>query len=160
MKTKLILIFFSFLFISCVPDDEQEARFGIKFEIINKTSLEYSNVKVNIGGLQDGTFFGTDFYSLPTIRIRDNASDIQYAATDYNRWRPNLDLIKGISDKAYFTVQLTGKEPVLLYDTFDDTKIISAQITENGVVKDYYAIILTIRIYDSYIDASLYDEFE
>ena len=53
MKTKLMLIFCVLLFISCLRD-EKEARIGFMFTIINSTNFGFKNVKVTIGGLQNG----------------------------------------------------------------------------------------------------------
>ena len=99
------------------------------FEIINKTDLEYENIKITIGGIQDGEFTGIESYTLPTIRIRNNNSERQYIAVDHNRWRPNLHLVKEISDKAYFMAQLEGQTPVLLYDTFENDILVSAPVS-------------------------------
>lgn len=158
MKTNLILICFAFLLISCLPDNEEEALIGIKIGIINSTNLEYSNVKVTIGGLQDGEFIGTTSYTLPTIRVQNNNYEVQYATTDYNRWQPDFNLVKAISDKAYFTVQLNGEDPVLLYDAFDSAILINVQITENGIVKDNYGGNLDINIYDDSIKWLFFDQ--
>ena len=148
MKTKLIIICCALLFISCLTDEE-EARIGFTFEIINLTDLEFENVKVTIGGLQNGEFVGTASYTLPIIWIRSNNSEVQFVAIDRNRWRPDLNLVKEISEQAYFTVQLEGESPVLLYDSFDSNTIINAKITENGVIKNKYGGALTIDLYSN-----------
>lgn len=150
MKIKLIIIICClFSLVSCLPN-EDDWDIGFSFTIINSNNVEYENVKVTIGGLNnEGEFVGTDSYTLPTIKIRNNDSEAQFVAFDDNRWKPNLNLVKEISDKAYFTVQLEGKEPVLLYDSFEDT-IISAKTTENGVLKSEYGADLSINIYDDF----------
>ena len=158
MKTKLIIICCTLLVTSCFHD-EGYVRTGFMFEIINKTDIEYENIKVTIGGIDsNGEFVGTESYTLPPIRIRNNISDSQYAAVDYNRWRPNLNLVKEISDKAYFRVQLEGKAPVLLYDAFDNNILVSAKITENGLVKNNYGGELSISIYDNSIRGRFFEQ--
>jgi hypothetical protein len=149
MKTKLIIICCTLLVTSCFHD-EGYVRTGFMFDIVNDTDIEYENVKVTIGGIDNnGEFVGTQSYTLPPIRIRNNNSDSQYVAVDYNRWRPNLNLVKEISDKAYFRVQLEGKAPVLLYDSFDNDILVSAKITENGLVKNNYGGDLSINLYEN-----------
>jgi len=159
MKTKLILICCTLLFISCLPNEE-DVRIGLMFKIINKTNVEHKNVKVTIGGLQNGTFVGTESYTLPAIRIRNNDSEAQYAAVDHNRWKPNLNLVKEISEKAYFTVQLEGETAILLYDKFQNTKLVSAKITNNGNLKNSYGGDLSISIYESLSIKGLFFEQE
>ena len=158
LKINTCLVFFSFLFVSCLPSDEENARIGIMFKIINTTNLEYENVKVTIGGLENGAFVGTASYTLPTIRIRNNNSEAQYVAVDHNRWRPNLSLIQEISDKAYFTVQLEGKSPVLLYDSFDDNLIVSTQISQNDIIKVNYGGDLSINIHENSIKGRFFEQ--
>jgi hypothetical protein len=148
MKTKLIIICCALLFISCLPDEE-EAQIGFMFKIINSTNLEFENAKVTIGGLQNGEFVGTESYTLPNIWIRSSNSEAQNAAIDNNRWRPNLNLIKEISEQAYFTVQLEGESPILLYDSFENDVLISAKIKENGIIKNKYGGNLSINLYSN-----------
>jgi hypothetical protein len=61
----------------------------------------------------------------------------QSFAIDNNRWKPNLSLVKEILEKAYFTVQLDGKDLILLYDNFDfeQGELVSIEIPENNVVR-------------------------
>ena len=146
MKTKLIIICCALLFISCLPDEE-EAQIGFMFKIINSTDLEFENVKVTIGGLQNGEFVGTESYTLPNIWIRSSNTEAQFVAIDNNRWRPNLNLIKEISEQAYFTVQLEGESPILLYDIFENDVLVSARITENSVIKNKYSGNFSISLY-------------
>ena len=158
MKTKLIIICCTLLVTSC-SHDEGYVRTGFMFRISNTTALEYENVKVTIGGIDNnGEFVGTESYILPPIRIRNNISDVQYAAVDYNRWRPNLNLVNEISDKAYFRVQLEGKAPVLLYDSFDNDILVSAKITENGLVKNNYGGDLRITFFEDSVTGIFYEQ--
>ena len=69
-----------------------------------------------------------------------------------------MELVKAISDKAYFTVQLEGKEPVFLYDAFDSTKLVSAQITENATVKNNYGGDLNIIIYEDSVKGLFFEQ--
>ena len=158
MKTKLIIICCTLLVTSCFHD-EGYVRTGFMFNIINVTDIEYENVKVTIGGIDsNGEFIGTQSYTLPPIRIRNNISDSQYVAMDYNRWRPNLNLVNEISDKAYFRVQLEGKAPVLLYDSFDNDILVSAKITENGLVKNNYGGHLSITILEDSVTGLFHEQ--
>jgi hypothetical protein len=146
MKTKLIIICCALLFISCLPDEE-EARIGFTFTISNQSGVEHENVKITIGGIENGEFVGTGSYTLPTIWIRSNNSEAQSFAIDNNRWKPNLNLIKEISEQAYFTVQLEGESPILLYDIFENDVLVSARITENSVIKNKYSGNFSISLY-------------
>ena len=77
---------------------------------------------------------------------------------DYNRWRPNLNLVNEISDKAYFRVQLEGKAPVLLYDSFDNDILVSAKITENGLVKNNYGGDLSIAFFEDSVTGLFHEQ--
>ncbi|WOC40118.1 hypothetical protein [Polaribacter sp. HL-MS24] len=159
MKLKIILICCIFLFTSCLPSDEENVRVGIMFDIANTTDLEHKNIKITIGGMKDGNFVGTESYTLPTIRIRNNDSEAQYIAVDHNRWKPNLSLIKEISDKAYFTYQLEGRQPLLLYNEFESDELVVAEIAKNGVVKSRYGVNLGLNIFeDSLMDGSIHEQ--
>jgi len=157
MKTKLILICFTLLFISCSPEEEG-VRIGFMFRISNTTDLEYENIKITIGGIKNGSFVGTESYTLPTIRIRNNNSEAQFAAVDHNRWRPDLNLVQTISEKAYFTLQLEGESPILLYDSFDDNVIVSACFTKNENIIHNYGGNLNIIIYENSIKGLFFEQ--
>ena len=156
MKLKIALLCCVLLFISCLPDEER-GRIGVMFEIINLSNLEHKNVKITIGGIEDGNFVGTESYILPTIRIRNNNTDIQYVAVDYNRWKPNLNLVKKISDKAYFTVQLEDKPPVLLYEEYDSTKLVCAEFVNNGIMKIDYGGYLSIVFHENSVKGLFFE---
>jgi len=159
MKTKLIFFFCALLLVSCSPSDEENIRVGIMFDIANTTQLEYENIKITIGGMKNGEFIGTESYTLPFIRIRNNDSEAQYAAVDHNRWKPNLNLVKDISDKAYFTYQLEGRQPLLLYHEFESDELVVAEGTKNGVVKSRYGANLGLNILEgSLMDGSIHEQ--
>jgi hypothetical protein len=138
MKTKLIIICCALLFISCLPDEE-EAQIGFTFTIANQSGVEHENVKITIGGIENGEFVGTDSYIFPKIMVLSNdwpdtsGNQSQSFAIDNNRWKPNLSLVKEISEKAYFTVQLDGKEAILLYDA--SGVLANILIPENNLVR-------------------------
>ena len=157
MKTKLILFLCVLLLVSCLPDEEED-RIGFMFTIVNSTNSEFDNVKVTIGGLQNGEFVGTESYTLPTIWIRNNNSEAQFDPTSGNRWRPDLSLVKAISEQAYFTVQLEGESPILLYDSFENDVLVSAKITENGMVKHKYGGKLNIIILENTIRGLFFEQ--
>ena len=121
MKTKIIVIICSVFFLtSCSLDGMTTHDYkGFHIDISNDSGVEQRNAKLTIGGIKDGQFIGTESFSFPVIRIRQSSSDIQLIAYDDTRWQPNLDLIRAISDTAYFTVQLENQEPVLLYDSWE-----------------------------------------
>ena len=60
-----------------------------------------------------------------------------------------MNLIKAISEQAYFTVQLEGESPILLYDSFENDVLISAKITENGIIKNKYGGALIINLFSN-----------
>jgi hypothetical protein len=138
IKTKLIIICCALLFISCLPDEE-EAQIGFTFTIANQSGVEHENVKITIGGIENGEFVGTDSYIFPKIMVLSNdwpdtsGNQSQSFAIDNNRWKPNLSLVKEISEKAYFTVQLDGKEAILLYDA--SSVLANILIPENNLVR-------------------------
>jgi hypothetical protein len=153
MKTKLIIICCALLFISCLPDEE-EAQIGFTFTIANQSGVEHENVKITIGGIENGEFVGTDSYIFPKIMVLSNdwpdtsGNQSQSFAIDNNRWKPNLSLVKEISEKAYFTVQLDGKDPILLYDNFDfgQGELVSIEIPENNIInKNLGLLYITIK---------------
>lgn len=148
VKTKLMLIFFSVLFISCLKD-EKEARIRFMFTIINSTNLEFENVKVTIGGLQSEGFVGTESHTLPNIWIRSNNSEAQNVTIDRERWRPNLNSVKEISKQAYFTFQLEGESPIILYNSFENDVLVSAKFTENGIIRNNYGSDLDINLFSN-----------
>ena len=148
MKIKLMLIFCALLFISCLKD-EKETRIGFMFTIINSTNLEFENAKVTIGGLQNGGFVGTESYTFPNIWIRSNNSEAQNVAIDRERWRPDLNLVKEISEQAYFTVQLEGESPILLYNSFENDVLVNAKFTENGIIRNNYGCDLDINLFSN-----------
>ena len=138
MKTKLLIICCALLFISCL-EDEEEAQIGFTFTIANQSSAEHENVKITIGGIENGEFVGTESYIFPKILVLSNdwpdtsGNQSQSFAIDNNRWKPNLSLVKEISEKAYFTVQLDGKEAILLYDA--SGVLANILIPENNLVR-------------------------
>jgi|TARA_B110000967_G_C18541399_1_gene390794 hypothetical protein len=108
-----VLIFICFIFLSCIDDEDRE-RFGFEFTVSNKRT-ELRNVKIIIGGIKNNEFISTDSYSFPVLNTYTNNQSQEIAKYD-NRWLPDLDKIRAISDTAYFSIQLEGKSPNLLYD--------------------------------------------
>jgi len=158
MKNIIIILSASlFIFTSCLRD-EGELRIGFMLEIRNTTDLEYENIRITIGGMLNGDFVGTESYKLPTIGIRNNNSEAQYVAVDYNRWRPNLNLVKEISDEAYFTVQLEGENAILLYNELENDILVSAKITENGILKNRYGGNLSIAFLENSIKGLFFEQ--
>ena len=140
------------LLLSCM-DDEDRDQFGFTFRVLNKSGVEHENVKITIGGMENGEFIGTSSYSFPKILVLLNDSDIpgnkykpQTFAFYEDRWNPNLAEVKAISDKAYFTIQLDRENPFLLYDTGNESELLSFMIpNDNIVVNDYGKFYLSIK---------------
>jgi hypothetical protein len=104
MKTKIIVIICSVSFlISCDVSIEPEEYDGFSINIGNDDET-HRNAKLTIGGIKDGNFIGTESFSLPVINVRENSmSQSQNIAFNETRWLPDLNLIRAISNKAYFT---------------------------------------------------------
>jgi len=157
MKLKLILFCSAFLILSCGSLDGERDPIGFNFKIANDSGVEINNAKITIGGLKNGEFVGTESYLLPKIRIRKSNTETQFIAINDNRWKPNLNLIMAISDKAYFTVQLEGKKEVLLYNAYESNKLVSAEIAKNGIIISNYGGVLSIGITKDSINALFFE---
>jgi len=125
-------------------EDEDRDQFGFTFTALNKSGVEHENVKITIGGMENGEFVGTDSYIFPKILVISNdwpdttGNQSQSFAFYEERWNPDLAKVKVISDKAYFTIQLEGKEPILLYDNFGNGQgeLVSIEIPRNNIIKN------------------------
>ncbi|MDC1266274.1 hypothetical protein N8009_05730, partial [Flavobacteriaceae bacterium] len=106
MKTKLLIIICCFSLLSCMEDEDRD-QFGFTFTIANQSGLEHENVKITIGGMENGEFIGTDSYTFPKILVLSNdwpdttGTQSQSFAFYEERWNPDLASVKAISDKAY-----------------------------------------------------------
>lgn len=150
MKFKIIVSLFicTLTFISCASL-EDGPFVGFKLTINNLTNVEYDNAKILIGGMQNGEFVSTESFELPTIIVRPNESYSQVVAFDENRWKPNFNLITEISEFAYFAVQFEdGSIAVATNGLGSD--ILKYDILENGNVKSFYGVYLSISILDNY----------
>jgi hypothetical protein len=144
MKIKILIIICCCFLVSCFFEDEDRDQFGFTFWVSNKSGIEHENVKITIGGMENGEFTGTDSYIFPKILVLSNdwpdttGNQTQYFAFYEERWNPDLRRIKAISDKAYFTVQLIGENPILLYDNYStgQNELTSFDIPENNIVKN------------------------
>ena len=143
MKIKILIIICCCFLVSCMEDEDRD-QFGFTFWVSNKSGIEHENVKITIGGMENGEFTGTDSYIFPKILVLSNdwpdttGNQTQYFAFYEERWNPDLRRIKAISDKAYFTVQLIGENPILLYDNYStgQNELTSFDIPENNIVKN------------------------
>jgi len=136
MKLKLILYCSTFLLLSCGSLDGDRVQFGFTFDVSNDSGVEINNAKITIGGLKNGEFVGTESYLLPTIRIREYNWESQLIAINDNRWEPNLELIRSIpSEKAYFSIELEGRNPILLYNK-KNNEIVSVALSNNIIIKN------------------------
>ena len=148
-------------------DDEDRDQFGFTFRVANKSGAEHNNVKITIGGIENGEFVGTDSYTFPKILVLPNDSDIpnnqfipQTFAFYEERWNPNLALVKAISERAYFTIQLEGQDPFLLYDNQGDNQgeLLSFEIPEDNIIKnDFGEISISFELNTVLGDLTVWD---
>ena len=144
MKIKVLIIICCCFLVSCFFEDEDRDQFGFTFTALNKSGVEHENVRITIGGMENGEFIGTDSYTFPKILVLSNdwpdttGNQSQSFAFYEERWNPDLSRVKAISDKAYFTVQLDGGNPILLYDNYStgQNELTSFDIPENNIVKN------------------------
>ncbi len=137
---KKVIIFVSFLVVlaSCDISDEDEDKFGFVFTVTNNLSAEHDNAKITIGGMKDGKFVGTESYTFPKLLTTQYHGWYQWVAHN-ERWNPNLDLIRAIpSEKAYFSIQLEGKEEIVLYDSWEKHQgdLVNIAIPKGTIIKN------------------------
>ncbi|MBT6377504.1 MAG: hypothetical protein HOJ72_04560, partial [Flavobacterium sp.] len=75
-------------------------------------------------------------------------------------WNPDLGEIKTISNRAYFTIELEGEEPILLYDNFGNgiDELVSIEIPENSIIKnDIGKLYITITQNDLFGDLTFFN---
>lgn len=143
MKKIVVFVSVFLLFISWMEDEDRD-QFGFTFTVSNKSGLEDENVRITIGGIEDGEFIGTDSFTFPKILVLSNdwpdttGNQSQSFAFYEERWNPDLAEVKAISDRAYFTIELEGEESILLYDNFGSNQgeLVSFQIPEDNVIKN------------------------
>jgi hypothetical protein len=143
MKIKILIIICCCFLVSCMEDEDRD-QFGFTFKVANKSGMEHENVRITIGGMENGEFIGTDSYIFPKILVLSNdwpdttGNQTQSFAFYEERWNPNLAEVKVISNRAYFTIELEGEEPILLYDNFGSNQgeLLSFEIPEDNVIKN------------------------
>lgn len=126
--------------------DSDRDQFGFTFRVANKSGVEHKNVKITIGGMQNGEFVGTDSYLFPKILVLSNdwpdtkGNQSQTFAFYEERWNPNLAEIKAISNQAYFTIELEGEELISLYDSQggNQGELLSFEIPQDFIVINDY----------------------
>ena len=142
MKIKILIIICCCFLVSCFFEDEDRDQFGFTFTIANQSGMEHDNVRITIGGIEDGEFIGTDSFTFPKILVLSNdwpdttGNQSQSFAFYEDRWNPDLGEIKTISNRAYFTIELEGEEPILLYDYqgSNQGEILNFEIPENNTI--------------------------
>ena len=142
MKIKILIIICCCFLVSCFFEDEDRDQFGFTFTIANQSGMEHDNVRITIGGIEDGEFIGTDSFTFPKILVLSNdwpdttGNQSQSFAFYEDRWNPNLAEVKVISNRAYFTIELEGEEPILLYDYqgSNQGEILNFEIPENNTI--------------------------
>ena len=142
MKIKILIIICCCFLVSCFFEDEDRDQFGFTFKVANRSGMEHENVRITIGGMENGEFIGTDYYIFPKILVLSNdwpdttGNQTQSFAFYEERWNPNLAEVKVISNRAYFTIELEGEEPILLYDYqgSNQGEILSFEIPENNTI--------------------------
>jgi len=145
MKTKFLIIICCCFLLSCMEDEDRD-QFGFTFTIANKSGVEHENVKITIGGMENGEFVGTDSYIFPKILVLSNdwpdttGNQSQSFAFYEQRWNPDLAKVKAISDKAYFSIQLEGQTSILLYDNQggNQGELLSFEIPQKNIVVNNY----------------------
>ena len=143
MKIKILIIICCCFLVSCMEDEDRD-QFGFTFKVANRSGMEHENVRITIGGMENGEFIGTDSYIFPKILVLSNdwpdttGNQTQSFAFYEERWNPNLAEVKVISNRAYFTIELEGEEPILLYDNFGSNQgeLVSFEIPEDNVIKN------------------------
>ena len=166
MKIKILIIICCCFLVSCFFEDEDRDQFGFTFTALNKSGVEHENVKITIGGMENGEFIGTDSYTFPKILVLSNdwpdttGNQSQSFAFYEERWNPNLAEVKVISNRAYFTIELEGEEPILLYDNFGNgiDELVSIEIPENSIIKnDIGKLYITITQNDLFGDLTFFN---
>lgn len=71
MKIKFLMITCCCFLLSCMEDADRD-QFGFTFIAANKSVVEHQNVKITIGGIQNGAFIETDSYIYPKIVVLSN----------------------------------------------------------------------------------------
>jgi hypothetical protein len=146
MKIKILIIICCCFLVSCFFEDEDRDQFGFTFKVANRSGMEHENVRITIGGMENGEFIGTDSYIFPKILVLSNdwpdttGNQTQSFAFYEERWNPNLAEVKVISNRAYFTIELEGEEPILLYDYqgSNQGEILNFEIPDNNtIVNDF-----------------------
>ncbi len=145
MKKIIVFIFCFCTLTSCIEDEDRD-QFGFTFSVQNKSGLEHENIKITIGGMQEGEFIGTESYTFPKILVLSNdwpdttGNQSQSFAFYEDRWNPDLSRVKAISERAYFRIQFDSEEPFLLYD-YDPNRegnLVSFTIPENNTIKNEF----------------------
>ena len=95
-------------------EDEDRDQFGFTFSVYNKSGTEHNNVKITIGGMQNGEFIGASSYTFPIILVlsndwqNPNGNQTQFFAFYEERWNPDLSQVKAISDNATVATRYGG----------------------------------------------------
>lgn len=164
MKLKTALPFiFTILLFSCIDlgSFDDDAYVGVAINVNNKTNREFKNLKLHIGGLQDSTFISTNFYELPTISFNDDGSFVTSVLYKENRWKTDLKKINEISKNAYFSIELSNNEMIILKDRLNNTEFVNFLITNEKIIKNEYGGILSISLNeDSNITARYFEDTE
>lgn len=155
MKKTILFLATFLLLVSCMKDEDRD-QFGFTFSVANKSGLEHENIKITIGGMQDGEFIGTESYTFPKILVLSNdwpdttGNQSQSFAFYEDRWNPDLSRIKRLSERAYFMIQFEDGVPFLLYDNFGNGQgeLTSFAIPENNIIKNEFGF-LDISIEDT-----------
>ncbi|GGF64152.1 hypothetical protein [Wenyingzhuangia marina] len=123
--------------------DEDGTKIGIGFEIYNNYDKEIEDLKIIIGGInQEDIFVAVDTFNLPTIKLKSeiiNSNDDGQTAQLINlknRWNPDFDKIKTISDKAYFKAVLANGDNYLIESGGTIDKLISIDLVKHKVIKN------------------------
>jgi hypothetical protein len=151
MKKKLLVIVTAVLcLISCGDPGGDPVFEGITVSVWNDTG-SVINAQLYIGALKNNVFIPTDSVALESIEVRGNSNSYY---SEYNRWNPDLDLIKDLGvENCSFSVKFSnGRSSLLQYHGVPVGKNV-----ENGVRIRGWSGRLSIGVYEKYISGHFYD---
>jgi len=116
---------------------------GFVFSVLNRTKDIFQG-KILIGAIQDNTFKATD--SIVFNRsLEIGGLDLFSHFVGENRWKPDLEKIRKISNQCYFKIKLSNGRKEILLD-FDTNDFFNLDLpSDNFFTGDYGKIYITIR---------------
>lgn len=136
IKTKFLIgLIITLIIISCdgIGDPGGEPIYnGFEFSVLNRTNNTYEG-KILIGGLENNIFKATDSvnFSRP---LEIGGLDLSSHFVGDNRWQPNLETVRKISNKCYFKIKLNNNRNEVLLD-FDTNGFFSLDLPQSDFFK-------------------------